>query len=91
MDRVIRQENIQFNLLLNKIRIGEIDDDSVNFILSRNLHDMNRMERKQFSQQVLNIMPILVMTHNINLQIPSINYWSKCNHKATLYQFFLWC
>ena len=34
IDQVIRQDDVEFKSLLHKMRTGEMDDDSVNFLLS---------------------------------------------------------
>ena len=51
MDEVLHQDNETFLKTLNNIRNGEVDDEDVDFLLSRCLDNLEEQERLFFGTQ----------------------------------------
>ena len=64
MDEVLRQDNEVFLKSLNNMRNGSIDDDDVDFLLSRCLDNLDEEERQLF-QNALHLVPTWNMTDEI--------------------------
>ena len=65
MDKVLRQDNLEFLFLFNNLRMGTVCDNYVDFILNRCLNKMDNGTRQHFQQYAINLDPTWKMAHMI--------------------------
>ena len=65
MDKILRQDDEEFLSFLDHIRNGEVNDEDVEFILSRCLEKMPMEERKVVDREAIHLCPTWSMRHKI--------------------------
>ena len=68
MGEVIRQYDRQYKIWLDIMRKRDLDDDTIDYILSHSLENMNNKEKEIFESTALYIMPTWEMTRKCTLQ-----------------------
>ena len=68
MDKVLRQDNKVFLSFLDHVRNGTLNEDDVEFILSRCLEKMSDEERRAVNRGAINLCSTWNMTHQITYE-----------------------
>ena len=73
MDDVLRQRDERFKTLLQHMREGTMDDDDINMMFSRVIHNLPEVEKQHFLSEGLHLVPTWKEAHAINLEYINTN------------------
>ena len=68
MDEIVHQIDRQYKIFWDRMRKCDLDDDIIDYMLSRSLENMNIEEKDIFESTTLHIIPTWEMTRKATLQ-----------------------